>query len=209
MDGEETGDDGGEWSDELREEYRNAFVEASKEDVRDLRVVLSDGSLDGSGLVERYPISAGDGQDSRPRTEPEGRIDRELAEYHDVKREQETVLKREEQLIRSLDLLERGFDEVDGSNDADGAVSIREAAYATQLCSQRLTMLRSSVTASVGSRLKNLFGWLKNVISSVSAKLWTLVSSHTSLREWSVTGGAGVSMFGLQGNADLSLTFGP
>ncbi|WP_122106318.1 hypothetical protein [Halorubrum glutamatedens] len=209
MGGEETDDDGGEWSDELREEYRNAFVEASREELQDVMIVLSDGSLEGSELVERYPISADDRGESRSRTDLKDRIARELGEYHDTKRERETVRERENQFVGSLRLLEQAFDEIEGSDSDDGTVSTQEAAYATQLCSQRLTMLRSSVAASVGSRLKNLFGWLKGIISSVSAKLWNLVSSHTNLEEWSVSGGTGVSMFGLQSNAEMSLTFGP
>ncbi|WP_066413478.1 hypothetical protein [Halorubrum aethiopicum] len=208
MNGAEIGDDGGEWSDDLREEYRKAFVEASTEDIEKLRkVITNDESLEGSELVERYPVSGDDEEDGHSREELEHRTNMELEEYHGLSRDR--IEEREDQFVRSLDLLEQGFEEVNGSNGGDEAVSIREAAYATQLCSQRLTMLRSSVAASVGTRLKNLFGWLKNVVSSISSKLWNLVSSHTSLQEWSVTGGAGVSMFGLQGNADVSLTFGP
>ncbi len=68
------------------------------------------------------------------------------------------------------------------------------------------------VTQQVGQAVtnawNNLQSYLQNLIQSISAHLWQLISSLLTLKEWSVSGNAGVNLFGLAGTIQVELTFG-
>jgi hypothetical protein len=56
------------------------------------------------------------------------------------------------------------------------------------------------------------FNWFKHIqvmISSISTHLWQLISKYMKLSEWSISGVAGVKLFGLTGNIQVQLTFMP
>jgi len=67
------------------------------------------------------------------------------------------------------------------------------------------------INASKG--VQSPFAWshmwkgLLKKIKSVSTHLWQLVSSLLKLKEWSVSGNAGINVFGLSGGVTLQLTF--
>lgn len=65
----------------------------------------------------------------------------------------------------------------------------------------------ASSTGLVGG-VKHVWNWIKKTLKKVGARLWSLISHLTKVKEWSVKGSVGVPLLGL-GNAEISLTFGP
>ena len=64
-----------------------------------------------------------------------------------------------------------------------------------------------TVAQAVASAWAGLGPYLKTILGKVSSQLWQLVARLLKLKEWSVTGSAGVALFGLAGNAQIQLTF--
>ena len=80
-------------------------------------------------------------------------------------------------------------------------LSYFDARAALQLTVQ--PMVQAAVNAWNG-----LAGYLKSILQKLSSQLWQLVSKLLKLKEWSVSGSAGMSLFGLAGTAQIQLTFG-
>ena len=68
-----------------------------------------------------------------------------------------------------------------------------------------------SVAQKIGKQVANswdsLHSYLEKVIHSISTHLWQLISNLLTVQNWSVSGNAGVNLFGLSGNAEIQITF--
>jgi hypothetical protein len=211
-----------EWQKNVRKEYRRTFVEETRQQIDSIVGVFPE-SVRNEVRIEKY----GESEDSADEGPHFG--GRALAIEDDDLDETDGSWRAAREFVESLHLLsgaaavfaptERNRSTVGDDQEENGESveetddPVAEVMWTVQLVDQRFETLRSSFAGSISSKakskIKSVFGWIKNTLSSISTKLWNLVSSHTNLQEWSVTGGAGVSMFGLQGNADMSLTFGP
>ncbi len=61
-----------------------------------------------------------------------------------------------------------------------------------------------SMAASIWQKIKNA---VKNAIKAISQHLWQIISTALTLKEWTIKGSLGSSIFGL-GSAEISLKFG-
>jgi len=66
-----------------------------------------------------------------------------------------------------------------------------------------------TISQTVGAAWNNLKNYLQSIFQSVSQHLWQLISQVLTFKEWSVSGDAGVNVFGLTGTAKIELKFGP
>jgi hypothetical protein len=77
--------------------------------------------------------------------------------------------------------------------------------------SSRVKGAIQNAAATIANKVAGWFGYLKNAIQSISAKLWSLMSPYMNLKEWSIKGALGtsplVSLFGMTASAELQLTF--
>jgi hypothetical protein len=64
------------------------------------------------------------------------------------------------------------------------------------------------LAAAAAAAWAGLSAYLKTILQKISSQLWQLLARLLTLKEWSVAGSAGVSLFGLGGNAQIQLTFG-
>ncbi|SMO77055.1 hypothetical protein SAMN06264867_108170 [Halorubrum cibi] len=221
-------EDVNKWQREIREEYRGAFVDETRKEISSIVGVFPESVRDDTRFTQYRTdegsideeFTLGEGVFERGETGAETSLGIERSEPTGSRHESWEAAR---EFVESLHLLsgavavfeptEHGRpiasddEEKDGDPVEETDDPVAEVMWTVQLVDQRFETLRSSFAGSISSKIKSVFGWVKNTLSSISSRLWSLVSSHTSLREWSVTGGAGVSMFGLQGNADLSLTF--
>ena len=75
-----------------------------------------------------------------------------------------------------------------------------------------LPVLTPKITAaSVGNAIKTtwsgLINYLQPILTLIHQQLWTLLSSLLTVKEWSLTGGAGAGVLGLTGNVEIEITF--
>ena len=65
----------------------------------------------------------------------------------------------------------------------------------------------SSIATSVLTAWSGLTGLLQPILTSINQGLWTLLATLLTVKEWSVSGDAGVSILGLKGTAKIEITF--
>ncbi|OYR57460.1 hypothetical protein [Halorubrum halodurans] len=200
------------WRSDVRREYQRTFVAETLREI-DAMIDVFPRSVRAEARFEEHSVDVESVYGSL-HTEIESPEDLEAAVFE----ERRDSWEASREFVESLRLLSGTVAVLapvddDGDLPEDGDEPVIETMWTVQLVDRRFETLQSLVTGSISgkakSKIKSVFGWIRNTLSSISSRLWSLVSSHTSLREWSVTGGAGVSMFGLQGTADVSLTFGP
>lgn len=66
-----------------------------------------------------------------------------------------------------------------------------------------------TISQTVSTAWNNLKNYLQSIFQSISQHLWQLISQLLTFKEWSVSGDAGVNVFGLTGTAKVELKFGP
>ena len=71
----------------------------------------------------------------------------------------------------------------------------------------QLPSFAQKIGQQVANTWNNLHSYLKSLIHSISAHLWQLISNLLTVQDWSVSGSAGVNLFGLSGNAEIQITF--
>jgi hypothetical protein len=64
------------------------------------------------------------------------------------------------------------------------------------------------IQQAVSNAWNNIKTYLQPIIQSISQHLWQLIAQLLTLKEWSISGNAGVNAFGLTGTVQLQLTFG-
>ena len=74
------------------------------------------------------------------------------------------------------------------------------------------TLTAKITVASVGNTIKSAWSglisnYLQPILTLIHQQLWALLATLLTVKEWSVSGDAGVSILGLQGTAKIEITF--
>ncbi|BCX04871.1 MAG: hypothetical protein KatS3mg053_2809 [Candidatus Roseilinea sp.] len=91
--------------------------------------------------------------------------------------------------------------------DAALAISALDAQLASIAAQVSLAQAGGQISSTVGSALTGLINNIQAVVRGISAQILQLIASLVTPVGWSIAGGLGTNLFGLQGNIQLELQF--